>query len=116
MVDNELASFIHYVFGTSGSCTGYCQICKKCHPACNEEKYQDGKCPDSCDGISEEFISIANDWKGRQVAECCWEKIFAPLKEFIDKRRFGIIQYYQETIKKELELLNTEKNTLDKLT
>lgn len=101
---DEIFAFVHGVFGTSGSCFEYCEICEKSYPACGGENFnKKGDCPDDCFGSRGNFLSIAWDWKDRQVGECCFEKVFRPLKELLDDRRDSILEYYAECIKKEKE-------------
>lgn len=111
MIDKELFLFIHTVFRTFGSCAGYCEVCKEQHPACEEEKYVNGQCPKDCNGLpGSDFHSIS--FYRRQVGECCFEKTFRPIKDFLDEHRPAILRYYGEEIEKEKERLKREENLL----
>lgn len=113
-MNDELYDFIHTVFSTSGSCSGYCEICNTSHPACDGERYENGICPDDCSGGNYDFYSIAHDWQDRQVGECCFEKIFESLKKVVDTYREDFLQYFFQRIEEEKKALEKEKNLLDK--
>lgn len=114
MIDKKLADFVHTIFQSWGNCTGYCEICKKSHPACGGDEYEDGKCPDNCDGCAEDFFSVTNDFEGRQVGMCCWEKVFGPIKKMLDLKRFSILKYYSKVVDCESNALKKEKQLLNK--
>lgn len=112
VVDQELYLFVHDFFGTFGICSGYCEICKEQHPACEGEKYVDGQCPKDCDGLSGvDFHSVSSTYE-RQVGECCFEKIFRRYKDFLDEYKPAVLRYYVEEVEKERERLKREENLL----
>lgn len=110
----EIMYFVHGIWGTFGSCFGYCEICKKSHPGCGGDKFdRNQKCPDNCNGDEDTFY-ITDDWAGRQVGECCFERVFRPLKELLDARRDPILEYYAKCLKEEREKLTATEALIDK--
>ena len=111
----EIFNFVHTVFGTFGQCIGYCEICKESHPSCGGDKLVDGNCPDECEGNPGFEYSITTDWYDRQVAECCFYRIFNPLKTLLDDYRKGFLQYYSMEIANEIEDIRKQKSELKRI-
>lgn len=111
---DEIDNFVCSVFGSYGSCLGYCKICEKSHPGCGGDKFnKNGKCPDKCEGSGDTFL-IAWDWQGRQVGKCCFEKVFRPFKKILDGMRNPILEYYAGCIKNEKEELTAVEALFNK--
>lgn len=111
--DTDMFDFVHTIFMTFGSCYGYCEVCGQSHPGCGGSKFKKGKCPDDCCG-DEDTFSITHDWTGRQVGECCFEKIFRPLKTFLDGKRCSILEYFSREVEKEKQGARDAEKLLEK--
>ena len=81
---DDIDCFVHELFGTSGNCYGYCEICKTADPVCGGDRFnKNGKCPDDCDGEAGDS-KLLTHYNGKQIGECCFGKIFQPIKDFLD--------------------------------
>lgn len=104
---DEMDSFIYKLFGMYGSCNFKCDICGNVVHTCGEDI-----CVKDCDGHEGDTYHWTLDWEGQAVGDCCMDKHIKPFKEFIDKRRDFILEYFAKQIEEQRKELDQSEELI----